>query len=384
MTTTVYLIRHAEAEGNLYRRIQGQYDSRITELGMKQILALRERFAHTQVAGVYSSDLTRAKTTAQAISTPRNLPIQTDPRLREVHMGHWEDKTWAQVQKEDGAELMAFAKDPVKWTIGESLATQIERVREAILHIAKKHPGETVCIISHGNVIRTLLSSVYALPSERFSEISHCDNTGVSLLEVTGNDISLSYANDASHLDEQTSTFARQNWWRKKSGFDESNIDFTPLHLATQREEYLEARRMAWEEIYGNLEGFSDVYLATAKEHVTLHPKALMAATAGDQTVGYIELSPHRGALNKEGAISFFYLKPQFRGMGFGPQLIGHAVSVYRKLGREKITLFVSKANLQAKSFYERFGFTVCGEEMGVQDMLWKMEMDIRVIIREI
>ena len=382
--TTIYLIRHAEAEGNLYRRIHGQYDSRITELGMKQILALRERFSDISAHAVYASDLTRAHTTAQAIATPRDLPIQLDARLRESHMGHWEDDTWANVFQRDAVQLLAFSRDPEKWTSGEHFTAQIARMREVLLEIAEKHVGQTVCVVSHGNAIRALLSSVLGIPSARFSEIPHCDNTGVSLLHVADGDIRAEYTNDASHLDETTSTFARQNWWKHKSGLDDTNADFLPFDIHTRGEEYLTLRRAAWQEIHGSLDGFTDRYLEKAKEHAAAHPRALVEVTAGGQSIGLLELSPNRGAAEKEGAISFFYLKPEYRGQGFGPQLIGHAVSVYRPLGREKLTLFVAKVNEEAKSFYERFGFEVCGEQMGALDMLWKMELDIRVMVRKI
>ena len=65
--TKFYVIRHAEAEGNLYRRIHGWYDSLITPNGYRQIAALEGRFAQEPIDAVYSSDLFRTKTTAGAI-----------------------------------------------------------------------------------------------------------------------------------------------------------------------------------------------------------------------------------------------------------------------------------------------------------------------------
>ena len=65
--TKLYLIRHAEAEGNLYRIAQGQYNSAITEHGYRQIQALARRFAEIPVDAVYASDLYRTCATASAI-----------------------------------------------------------------------------------------------------------------------------------------------------------------------------------------------------------------------------------------------------------------------------------------------------------------------------
>ena len=57
--TTIYLIRHAEAEGNLYRIAQGQANSSITDRGERQIQALARRFADIPIDAVYASDLYR-------------------------------------------------------------------------------------------------------------------------------------------------------------------------------------------------------------------------------------------------------------------------------------------------------------------------------------
>ena len=66
--TTVYLIRHAEAEGNLYRIAHGQYDGLITDRGYQQLRVLKKRFDDVPIDAVYSSDLFRARTTARAMS----------------------------------------------------------------------------------------------------------------------------------------------------------------------------------------------------------------------------------------------------------------------------------------------------------------------------
>ena len=103
--TEIYLIRHAQAEGNLYRRIHGQYDSLVTELGRRQIAALEARFAPVQIDAVYSSDLIRAMETAKAVSAPKGLPLHTTPALREVNLGVWEDACWGDAEQRDAEQL---------------------------------------------------------------------------------------------------------------------------------------------------------------------------------------------------------------------------------------------------------------------------------------
>ncbi|MCL2564071.1 MAG: GNAT family N-acetyltransferase [Oscillospiraceae bacterium] len=388
MTTKLYLIRHAEAEGNLYRRIHGHYDSPITDLGMKQIAALGERFDGLKIDAVYASDLVRAQTTARALSVPRNLEIRLRPDIREVSMGRWEDETWASVERIEPNQLAAFSTDPARWDLNgtnESFAGLTNRIGVAITEIAATHPGQTVAIVTHGNAIRALLARLHGLSSIRFSEIPHCDNTAVALLEAGDGGLTVRWMNDASHLDETLSTFARQSWWRSTTGGDKGNLDFLPLNLddPESHSRYLTYRQDAWGEVHGTLAGFTDEYVARAAFHAAAHDRALVEAVTGDGVpVGLLELDIFRGEETGEGHISFFYIKPEFRGRYFGPQLIGHAVSVYRPMGRDKLTLHVSEVNEKAIGFYERFGFEKTGQTEGVRAPLWVMEKDITVRVR--
>ena len=80
--TEIYLIRHTQAEGNLYRVMQGHWDGGVTELGLRQIDLLAERFKNIHIDALYSSDMYRARMTATAISRWHDTPIQTEPLLR--------------------------------------------------------------------------------------------------------------------------------------------------------------------------------------------------------------------------------------------------------------------------------------------------------------
>ena len=86
--TEIYLIRHAQAEGNLYRMMQGHWDGSVTALGLKQIDALAERFRTVHVDALYASDLYRTRLTASAITRYHDLPMQLRPALRAVSYTH--------------------------------------------------------------------------------------------------------------------------------------------------------------------------------------------------------------------------------------------------------------------------------------------------------
>ena len=162
--TTIYLIRHAEAEGNLYRRIHGWYDALVTENGRRQIAALEQRFREIPVDAVYSSDLYRTCTTARAVYEPRGLELRTDPELRELNMGDWEDQTWGQVRRTQPGELDRFNRSDPTWTAprGEGLGELGERVERALWAMDAQINASTE---SEGTSLSLLEGMSFGLPA---------------------------------------------------------------------------------------------------------------------------------------------------------------------------------------------------------------------------
>ena len=117
MTTKIFLVRHAEAEGNLFRVAHGQYDSTVTPQGYRQLACLRERFREERIDAVYGSDLTRTRTTASALYVPRNLPFRPLPLLREIRLGAWEQMSWGDIQRMDPQMYIDFNKRPDLWRV---------------------------------------------------------------------------------------------------------------------------------------------------------------------------------------------------------------------------------------------------------------------------
>ena len=132
--TTIYLIRHAEAEGNLYRRAHGWYNSTITDRGYRQIAALAKRFADTKFDAVYSSDRFRTMITALSIYKTHSLPLRTVRALREIDVGYWEDTPWAELERTDPEQLAYFSNDSQKWHVDgcESFAEVRDRMRKVL------------------------------------------------------------------------------------------------------------------------------------------------------------------------------------------------------------------------------------------------------------
>lgn len=375
--TKVFLIRHAEAEGNLFRRIHGQYDSCVTNNGLRQIRALRERFEGERIDACYSSDLLRTRTTAQAIYVPKHLPLHCDPRFREVRLGVWEDVPFGQLEMEQAEMLRRFNADPDNWRVegAETFGEYSRRFLQAMTEAAERHAGEAIAIFTHGCVLRAAQKTLF-YPDAGAGKLGHCDNTGVSLLMYENGAYRACYLNDNSHLSPDISTFARQRWWRESDGNADHNLWFRPMGREPER--YIHCRRDAWESVYGQNGRFDGpAYYQNARRGTAGVEDALCEVMLRDRPVGVLELAVEQGAGENVGYIPFLYLRPELQGNGMGIQLIGQAVSFYRKRGRTRLQLCVSPRNCRALAFYRKYGFMPAGSSTGQFDELIRMEYNM-------
>jgi broad specificity phosphatase PhoE len=144
--TTLLLARHGETDWNRELRVQGSSDIELNDLGRAQAHALAQELEHVELDAIYSSDLRRARATANAVAASHGLEVRLDRRLRERSFGSWEGLT-----REDLAALPEGSRHD-----GESDDEVRERVLEAVQAIADAHPGERVLVVSHGGALNTL------------------------------------------------------------------------------------------------------------------------------------------------------------------------------------------------------------------------------------
>ena len=222
--TKIYLIRHAEAEGNLYRIAHGWHNGLITNYrGYQQIDALRQRFQDVDIDAVYASDLYRTQITARAIWLPKALPLHLEPAFREICMGVWEDHPWHELNKLHPEEMYHFNRRVDLWRVegGETAQDVLDRYIPALHRVGAAHDGGAVAVFSHGAALRIVLGTLQGVPLSGIGDTPHGDNTAVSLLTWDNGELRVEYRDDNSHLTERgLSTFARQSWWRSAKMVD--------------------------------------------------------------------------------------------------------------------------------------------------------------------
>ncbi len=163
--TELWLIRHGESTGNRDGLLQGQADLPLSPFGHEQSRRLADRLATTRFAALYSSDLSRARETALYLAQRWNLPIQSDSRLREIHVGDWSGLPNHVIAERFPAEWLRWMdRDPtIKRGGGESYADAQLRVTIALSQLARNHPGERLAVVMHGGVMRAYIASLLAL-----------------------------------------------------------------------------------------------------------------------------------------------------------------------------------------------------------------------------
>ena len=325
--TTLYLIRHAEAEGNVFRRLQGQYDAMITPNGMKQIAALQKRFENIPVDAVYASDLTRTCTTAAAIYRAKNLPLHKDARFREIGCGVWENLPFGYLDHIDPERNRDFTRRPRQWQVegSEHFEDYTRRFLEAMEEVARRHEGGTAAIFSHGMVMRGVIQSLFFPEKEN---LGHSENTAVTKLRWENGTYTLEYLNDASHLPEEITTLGRQMWWRggKHTDFNMWYRDPTPEDLSMLASWGIPAE-------------------------LTVRISVLV-----DRAIGAVALRLPEGDTAQ---LAGMYLLPEYRGKGFSAQLLGEAISVARTAGKQWMILSeVMQQASAARKLIDEYGLS--------------------------
>jgi probable phosphoglycerate mutase len=207
-TTTLYLVRHGQTEANVGRRLAGLTDVPLDALGLAQAAELGAHFANIPFDVLYSSPLTRAKQTAQAIADASGHRIIEVPGLSEVNFGLAENLTFEEALTQF-PEIRPLADDlddlDLGWPQGDTRRMFDERVMASYLGILERHVGQTVVAVAHGGVIGTFFAQIVGGNPRDFARYAVA-NCSVSRLVVTPDHTEVHLWNDVSHLTDVETT----------------------------------------------------------------------------------------------------------------------------------------------------------------------------------
>lgn len=201
MMTRFCFIRHGETAWNAVRRIQGHLDLPLNANGIAQARALANSLRGEDFAALCSSDLERARHTAEAVAHVLHLPIHIVPALRERHFGVFQGLTYEECAQRHPAEHARMRAREPDFAIpgGESLSAFRQRVLDSVAELARRHAGAQVLVATHGGVLDMLHRRATGRSLEAPRECA-IPNAALNWIEVDGDDWSLLAWADRSHL----------------------------------------------------------------------------------------------------------------------------------------------------------------------------------------
>ena len=153
---SLYIVRHGQTKYNLESKVQGWCNSDLTELGIKQAKIVGDGLKDIEFVGCVCSDSQRAIDTAKYILENRNVEIQTNPKIRELYFGSFEEGPVSKILELNDDILMKGFRD----FGGEDIKDLVNRYLEGLKEICEYYKNGNVLVVSHGRAIMTVLKAI--------------------------------------------------------------------------------------------------------------------------------------------------------------------------------------------------------------------------------
>jgi len=156
----ILFIRHAETD--MAGTFCGQSDPEVNKRGREQIFELIDRLCEESIDIIYTSDLRRAATTANAIATAFGVKCHVRPALREINFGAWDGLRWEKIEQRDPVYARRWlAEYPMLPAPGgEAFSYFQQRVLKEVVYLSAKAAEQKIAVVTHAGVMRTVLCSL--------------------------------------------------------------------------------------------------------------------------------------------------------------------------------------------------------------------------------
>jgi broad specificity phosphatase PhoE len=193
------LVRHGETEWNVKHIVQGHKGVPLNRKGKSQARKVALHLRKEKIDVIYSSDLERARQTTAAIARFHKVPVIYTRLIRERKFGDMEGISIEEYKKvREKSDIPKYRYRPPGG--GENYIDIRKRVNKFLAMLKKKHGKQTVLVVSHGGLIRTIVAILTKKPFEDIYEIEHY-NASVSVIELRrGSPPKIHYLNSTEHL----------------------------------------------------------------------------------------------------------------------------------------------------------------------------------------
>jgi len=200
--TEFVIIRHGQTHGNITRTLQGQSNTDLDETGVQQVRLLARRLkSHPAFDAVISSDLKRARDTAQILVDSIGGTIIPNAGLREWNLGILEGRSWQDLQLEYPQIMNSFLNShkDVEVPGGERRSVMEKRVSECLDILASEFAGKRLLVVTHGGVLRAIFRHIVGLPAGN-NMLPQTSNASYNSCTCTNGIWQLTCWNDTAHL----------------------------------------------------------------------------------------------------------------------------------------------------------------------------------------
>jgi broad specificity phosphatase PhoE len=200
----LYLLRHGATDYNLQRPpiLQGRtVDLSLSEEGRRQAERAAAFLEGAQLSAIYSSNLRRARETAEIVARMHRIPVAPRVELAEVDVGNWENRSWVEIERTEPEAFRLFHEDPGThgYAGGENLSQVLKRVRPTFDDILANHMGQAVAVVGHNVVNRAYLSYLLDIPLSRARKVLQ-DNCCINVIRYREGEAAVWTLNATFHL----------------------------------------------------------------------------------------------------------------------------------------------------------------------------------------
>ncbi|MFH1638958.1 MAG: alpha-ribazole phosphatase [Chloroflexota bacterium] len=199
--TRLLMVRHGETELNSSIRYWGRSDVKLSAQGLSQAERLRDRMVMENIDAIYSSNLVRARVTAEIIASEHQLKVESCPEIAEINFGDLEGLTFDEIKSSypEVAKKWMVRSPEFEYPGGESREGFNQRVAGFLPRLENHGAKENLLIVAHSGVLRTLICQILKMPIDLRWQL-RIDLASLSIMETYQSTAILTLLNDVSHL----------------------------------------------------------------------------------------------------------------------------------------------------------------------------------------
>jgi phosphoserine phosphatase len=196
----IFIVRHGETEWNKEEIFRGTKDIPLNGVGIEQAERAGAYFADKGIQGIFSSPLSRAQQTAEAIGRSAKTAVETVDGFTDMNFGEWEGRTVKDVGLLYPEAIETWNKHPQRLQVkgGETLSQVRRRAAKALGSILAEE-SKNIVIVTHRVLCKILVLHFLKIPNQHFWEIKF-DPAGITLVELRNGKCLLNFTNDTCHL----------------------------------------------------------------------------------------------------------------------------------------------------------------------------------------